>query len=54
MDQNAAVRAYLKHKEYMEAYNKRPSVKAKRREYNKVRWQQIKKITAQLKEEGLL
>jgi hypothetical protein len=43
-----------KHAAYMAAYNKRPEVRAKRRAYNKARWQEIKKITAQLREQGLL
>lgn len=43
-----------KHKAYMEAYNKRPEVQAKRRVYNKQRWQELKGLRKVLKEEGLI
>ena len=54
VDIEKAVQLYRKHAAYMEAYNKRPDVKAKRRLYNQQRWQMIKKVTAKLREEGLL
>jgi len=54
MNTEQVVEMYKKHKAYMTAYNKRPDVRAKRREYNRERWQLIKEVTRQLKEEGLL
>jgi hypothetical protein len=54
MDAQKLIESAKRHAEYMRAYNKRPEVKAKRRMYNKERWQMIKQVKAQLREEGLL
>ena len=54
VDRQKLIESAKKHVEYMKAYNKRPEVKAKRSIYNSKRWQMIKQITAQLREEGLL
>lgn len=54
MDIEKMKESILKQIEWRKAYNKRASVKAKRSVYNKERWQQIKAVKAQLREEGLL
>ena len=54
MNIESVVKQYEKHKSYMSAYNKRPNVKAKRKSYNRERWQLIKATLTQLKKEGLV
>lgn len=48
------LRSLAKHKAYMDAYNKRPDVKAKRRQYNSDRWKAMKAAREIAKEEGLI
>jgi hypothetical protein len=49
-----ALEQYLKHKDYMAAYNKRPDVKAKRTLRNKERWQKMKQAYHIAKDSGLV
>jgi len=54
MEHEQALRSYVRHQEYMAAYNKRPEVREKRKAYNKERWAKIKAAAQLAKEEGLL
>jgi len=51
MNTQQALEAYQKHQKYMQAYNQRPEVRAKRREYNSRRWQALKAAAALVKQE---
>lgn len=52
-DEIELLEQYRKHQEYMKAYNQRPEVKEKHREYNSKRWARIKQARELLKQEGI-